>query len=202
MDLEPEYDSLIVRVVNSTTISNDEARMKKYHGCPYVLGIDIFPLDYLARDKEERELHIEVVDIILGAIENITSPDISKEDVDDYIRQIEQLTGTTIDRTISIKIALLRLAEKLCSIYGPEDSDEVAGIWRLIWQKNFHFPKEWFDNLIEIPFETVTVPVPREYDKILRIKFGDNYMTPIKEITHNYPFYKEQDKIIQEMRGN
>ena len=56
--------------------------------------------------------------------------------------------------------------------------------------------------MIEIPFETVTVPVPREYDKILRIKFGDNYMTPIKEITHNYPFYKEQDKIIQEMRGN
>ena len=129
MDLEPEYDSLIVRVVNSTTISNDEARMKKYHGCQYVLGIDIFPLDYLSRDEEERELHIEVVDIILGAVENIASPDISKEDVDDYIRQVEQLTGTTIDRTIPLKIALLRLAEKLCSIYGPEDADEVAGIW-------------------------------------------------------------------------
>ena len=166
------------------------------------MGIDIFPLDYLSRDKEERELHIEVVNIILGAIENVASPDISKEDVDDYIRQVEQLTGTAIDRTVPLKIALLRLAEKLCSIYGPEDADEVAGIWRLIWQNNFHFPKEWFDDLIEIPFETVTVPVPREYDKILRIKFGDNYMTPIKEITHNYPFYKEQDKIIQEMRGN
>ena len=42
MDLEPKYDSLIVRVVNSTSVSMDKERLDKFHGCPYVLGIDIF----------------------------------------------------------------------------------------------------------------------------------------------------------------
>ena len=109
------------------------------------------------------------------------------------------MTGVTIDRKVPVKLSLMRLAEKLCSIYGTDDADEVAGIWRLIWQENFHFPKEWFDDLIEVPFETVTIPVPKEYDRILKIKYGDNYMTPIKKITHDYPFYKTQEKIIQEM---
>ena len=55
MDLEPQYDSLIVRVVNSTSVSMDKERLYKFHGCPYVLGIDIFPMDYLSRDEEEKE---------------------------------------------------------------------------------------------------------------------------------------------------
>ena len=199
MDLEPEYDSLIVRVVNSTSISNDAKRMEKYHGCPYVLGIDIFPLDYISRDKDECQFHLEVINIILGAIDAVTSSDITEQELDSYLVQVEQLTGVTIDRKVPVKLSLMRLAEKLCSIYGTDDADEVAGIWRLIWQENFHFPKEWFDDLIEVPFETVTIPVPKEYDRILKIKYGDNYMTPIKKITHDYPFYKTQEKIIQEM---
>ena len=199
MDLEPEYDSLIVRVVNSTSISNDAKRMEKYHGCPYVLGIDIFPLDYISRDKDECQFHLEVINIILGAIDAVTSSDITEQELDSYLVQVEQLTGVTIDRKVQVKLSLMRLAEKLCSIYGTDDADEVAGIWRLIWQENFHFPKEWFDDLIEVPFETVTIPVPKEYDRILKIKYGDNYMTPIKKITHDYPFYKTQEKIIQEM---
>ena len=197
MDLEPEYDSLIVRVVNSTSISNDAKRMEKYHGCPYVLGIDIFPLDYISRDKDECQFHLEVINIILGAIDAVTSSDITEQELDSYLVQVEQLTGVTIDRKVPVKLSLMRLAEKLCSIYGTDDADEVAGIWRLIWQENF--PKEWFDDLIEVPFETVTIPVPKEYDRILKIKYGDNYMTPIKKITHDYPFYKTQEKIIQEM---
>ena len=184
MDLEPEYDSLIVRVVNSTSISNDAKRMEKYHGCPYVLGIDIFPLDYISRDKDECQFHLEVINIILGAIDAVTSSDITEQELDSYLVQVEQLTGVTIDRKVPVKLSLMRLAEKLCSIYGTDDADEVAGIWRLIWQENFHFPKEWFDDLIEVPFETVTIPVPKEYDRILKIKYGDNYMTPIKKIIY------------------
>lgn len=170
--------------------------MEKYHGCPYVLGIDIFPLDYISRDKDECQFHLEVINIILGAIDAVTSSDITEQELDSYLVQVEQLTGVTIDRKVPVKLSLMRLAEKLCSIYGTDDADEVAGIWRLIWQENFHFPKEWFDDLIEVPFETVTIPVPKEYDRILKIKYGDNYMTPIKKITHDYPFYKTQEKII------
>mgnify|MGYP003227374765 FL=1 len=69
------------------------------------------------------------------------------------------------------------------------------------YQEDFHFPKEWFSDLVEVPFETITIPIPREYDKILRLKIGDNYMTPIRQETHNYPFYKTQEKILEKKLG-
>lgn len=33
-------------------------RMKKYHGCPYVVGLDIFPLDYVPASEDERDLQV------------------------------------------------------------------------------------------------------------------------------------------------
>ncbi len=201
MDLEPQYDSLIVRVVNSTSVSMDADRMEKYHGCPYVLGIDIFPMDYLSRVPQEREMHLQLVDIILGAVDNVTSEDASPEDVQNYISQVEELLNVHIDRNRSLKSALLSMVEKLSSIYGPDESDEVTGIWRLIWQKNFVFPKEWFTDLIELPFETVTIPVPSHYHEVLKLKIGDDYMTPKRFETHNYPFYKKQEDIIYDKFG-
>lgn len=200
MDLEPEYDSLIVRVVNSTSVSMDKERMERYHGCPYVLGIDIFPMDYLSRNQEERELHVELINIILGPVDSI-STECTLEEREEYLRQVEMLTGVNIDRDKPIKIALLSLVEKLMGIYGPDDADEVTGIWRIIYQEDFHFPKEWFEDLIEIPFETVTVPVPREMHKVLALKVGRDYMTPIRQETHNYPFYKKQEDMIYEKYG-
>lgn len=201
MDLEPEYDSLIVRVVNATSVSMDADRMEKFHGCPYCLGVDIFPMDYLSRNLEERALHLELVNIILGAVDNITAPETTQEEVEAYIAQVEELLNAKIDRTRPLKSALLSMVEKLSSIYGPEDSDEVTGIWRILYQKNFVFPKEWFMNLEELPFETVTVQVPAHYHEVLRLKVGEDYMTPIREETHNYPFYKRQEDMIFEQFG-
>lgn len=40
------------------------------------------------------------------------------------------------------------------------------------------YPKEWFDNIIEMPFENMMLPVSANYDEILKLQYGD-YMTPI-----------------------
>ena len=201
MDLDPEYDSLIVRVVNSTYVSMDADRMERYHGCPYVLGIDIFPMDYLSKVPEERALHLELINIILGAVDSITAPETTQEEVETYIAQVEELLGAKIDRTRPLKSALLSMVEKLSSIYGPEESDEITGIWRIIYQNDFVFPKEWFTDLVELPFETVTVPAPAKYHEVLRLKMGEDYMTPIQIQEHNYPFYKKQEDMIFEHYG-
>lgn len=37
----------------------------------------------------------------------------------------------------------------------------------------------WYNETIELPFQDMVLPVPKEYDKILRSQFGD-YMIPVK----------------------
>lgn len=201
MDLEPEYDSIIVRVVNSTAVSMNKERLDKFHGCPYVLGIDIFPMDYLSRDEEERILQIQVIGIILGAVDVMSSEDADPVEVEDFLKNVENISGVNIDRTKPVKRELMALTEKLFCLYTRDEADEVTGLWRIVYEEGFHFPKEWFDDLIEVPFETITVPIPREYDKVLSLKVGKNYMTPIIQETHAYPFYKEQETILEQQLG-
>ena len=39
--------------------------------------------------------------------------------------------------------------------------------------------KEWYRETIILPFEDIEIPVPIDYDKVLRKQYGDDYMTPI-----------------------
>ena len=50
-----------------------------------------------------------------------------------------------------------------------------------------------------MPFENVLVPVPEKYDCILKKMHGD-YWEPIRNIAgHEYPFYKRQKEIVEEL---
>lgn len=50
----------------------------------------------------------------------------------------------------------------------------------------------WFEEMEWMPFEDFMVPVPLEYDKILRATYGD-YSVCVRNTTlHDYPFYNKQ----------
>lgn len=42
--------------------------------------------------------------------------------------------------------------------------------------------KHWYDETIYLPFEDIQMPVPKDYDKILSLQYGD-YMKPVKAPT-------------------
>ena len=45
------------------------------------------------------------------------------------------------------------------------------------------FDRDIFDETIWLDFEDIKAPAPAAYDRMLRIIFGDNYMTPIHAAT-------------------
>ena len=63
-----------------------------------------------------------------------------------------------------------------------------------------HFKKEWYDDIIYMPFNGFQMPVPKEYDKILKGIYGD-YMTPVRgTASHSYPKFKSQVEIFEQWR--
>lgn len=61
---------------------------------------------------------------------------------------------------------------------------------------------EWFDEMRYVPFEHVRIPVPGNYDEVLKAQFGD-YMTPSQvKGGHDYPFYAEMEKeLVKQIRA-
>lgn len=59
-----DWDEAFVRVVNDTKVDFTEEHLKEWHGCPWIVGVDIFPLDALPDNEEEKEALLALTDAL------------------------------------------------------------------------------------------------------------------------------------------
>lgn len=191
-----DFDQLLARVVNSRTVNMNPEFLEKYHGCPYCCGVDIFITDRLPRNPEQNEIMYQLMYASGGLARYWKESDEVTADMWESLTAVEKGTGRTIDRTKNIPNQLYNLCEAICMMFQDEDADEVAMAVNLTQNREaYTIPSEYYKSYIEVPFETITIPVPIGYQEILVKRYGPNYMTPIKRWgTHDYPFYKSQEK--------
>lgn len=203
MNTDADNDNAIARIINGRNINCDGIHLEKFHGFPYVAGIDIFPLDYIAADEEDDKFQCDLIDIVWTVeklarnIENKCN-EINLEkapaELELRLRQVEELCGVTIDRNKSIAQQLLRLVDKLSGLYTENEADYITLMHVWLGNKSYKFPKNYYREEVRVPFENIDIPVPAEYEAILKIKYGD-YMIPVHNWdSHEYPFYVKQKK--------
>lgn len=197
-----DYTNMVARVVNGDKLHLNEYELKKFHDCPFSVGVDIFPIDYIPRGKEDEELQKQLIYIVLSTaklLENKANfDDKIMHDINFNVDRIEQLCGVRLVKDDTLLTQLNELGIKLCSMYGADESDYVTSMVDLVNGWDYYVPKECYDSVIYMPFENIEIPVPVGYDKILTTKYGD-YMTPVNNGGgHSYPFYKRQLKILKE----
>ena len=182
-------------ICNATTISNDEQRLKRFYGCPYMLGLDIFPLDYVSKNKEEVAMQEEVYKIVAGLIVLMKKEE-NTEEIELMLCNIEDICKIEIDRNRNILQQLYRLLDLICQMYGEKEAEELT-LWSMILRdKKFRLKKEWYDKPIKMQFEQMQLYVPREYDKVLHEMYGA-WRNPVKfSASHIYPCYKKQEEIL------
>ena len=44
---DPEHDNVKARIITGRSMNFSKEYLDKFHNCPYVVGIDIFPIDYI-----------------------------------------------------------------------------------------------------------------------------------------------------------
>ena len=201
-DGEREFWNLLMRVVRGDRIDYTPEVLRKYHGCPYVVGIDIFPIDYVCPDPVKEEERRKLVGAIFstGNLLDCEVPP-SKKEMEELIREIERLTGKRVDRKGDIKLQLYRIADSYASMYGPEGCSEVVLMPYWVMYENHKYKLDWFKTAIDIPFETTTLKAPAMYDAVLRVEYGD-YMRIVKGGgTHDYPAYGLQEDIVLKELG-
>ncbi len=195
-----DYSNLIARVVNSHFVEFNEERLTRFHGCPYVVGVDIDILDYKSPNPEEDELQLQLVDIVLESllvIQGYENDEVSIDELRPFLDQVTDLCNVRLNYDVSVKQQLRVLSEYLCMLYTRDEATEVQGlIYRISNRPNYSMPKEWFEDVIYMPFEgVIEVPVPKGYDAFLRLEYGDQYMTPIRGGNgRDYPFYQGQER--------
>lgn len=202
---EEEWPHFCARVTNARTVSTTEERLSQFHGCPFVIGVDIFPLDYIPRDKDAANLQktlLGMIRDILPLAEFLRRDENgekgiaerrqeSRETLEAGIAALETCCKVCIDRKGPVENQLLRLYDRICMMYGEEDGDILTSYPEYIKGEGFFLQKEWFGEK-QMQFENLQIMVPAGYDHILTELYGD-YMEPVQSGSdHQYPFYREQ----------
>ena len=188
----------LTSVMNTKYIITDVSERKKFYGCPYICGVDIFPLDYIPSDEEELSVFRNLYTIIYSTAREYYQ--YSKEELEEYLKRIEEMCNTKIDREGNIPNQLWLLLDKVAGIFGEDECEYLTYLpTNICYDAELKYKKEWFKSAKRFPFEYISVPLPNGYDELLKVTYSD-YMKYDKQRgrAHDYPFYKKQEEFLME----
>lgn len=188
-----------LRIINTSEINFDKAFLERYHGCPYLCGVDIFPLDGVPEDTDEWELLQSIARLLIDGVDIIKKG--NSNDTSSFLYEVENACGVKLDRTGNIIKQLMRLVDSLAKSYSIVESSQVATLCMYCYgyQKTPR-NKNWYSDIVYVKYEGIEIPIPNGSHEILRALYGDDYMTPIRGgQLHDYPFFEKQKKGAQRL---
>ena len=199
----------ITRINNTHMADFNPDYLAAHYSFPYTVGLDLYPLDYVPRSKEEYDSAIRIYKYILGVcvkykMENwkdFTPPSPGYEviNLDEAYASLYEVTGVRIDKNGDVLRQLNNLAVNIASYTKGKDADNVACMAHMVFDhNNMIFPKDAFAKRTEVPFESGSVYIPSGYDTVLKINYGPGYMTPDPRSPHDYPYYKKQERWVRD----
>lgn len=196
-----------LRVNNSWYTQMKEEFLERFHYCPYATGVDIYVLDKVPTDPLDQEV-IKVLHQVVRYLSQQTDhryeavygqkSELTPEELEEILCDLEEFTGEKINREEKISPQLTHLAHVISSMYNDTNSRIISrmSLWAVEpWRENM--PIECFSKFKRVPFENTTIPIPEDYDTILRLTYGDDYMTPKRGPgigAHQPDFFTQQEK--------
>ncbi len=202
-EYEEPWMSVHNRWNTDTGESAEEAELtRRYYGNPFRCGIDIMPLDYVPADEGENQIFLKLYEAVYNVARLYAEHERAGK-LDGLLADIEELSGQTLPRGESCKSALWDLADRIAQMYTRDESRGVALLGTMIVSTHEKVrPCALYDETVFLPFEFLEVPVPVGYEEVLVAEYGESWRTPkMGTATHDYPFYKSQEQLIQRING-
>lgn len=146
--------------------------------------------------KADTQLHL--INLILTAASSIPEEPPYSSEVIQLAKSFENMCNVKFNMNNRLVHEFKKLLDIVSQNCNPKDSSEVCSMIDLACGWDYHIPVEAYRSWTMMPFEYTTIPVPDGYDYILKVKYGDNYMTPVQGGgSHDYPFYKKQENSLK-----
>ena len=138
-------------------------------GTGYHMGIfiDIFPYDAVPDKDDVRAAQFETRKYLLGKMLGITK---GWDIIHPFSSFVNLMKRPSLKR-------VFREYEDIFRNNKIEDNCFVSCLSFQVDLKHFLRDKHWYDETMYLPFEDMMMPLPKDYDRILKQQYGD-YMTP------------------------
>ncbi|MBR4677196.1 MAG: LicD family protein [Bacteroidales bacterium] len=172
-DENAEISAARIRNSNTTGCTKWEFDNLKIASHNKGIFVDISPLFYVSDNEKIRNTQKHKLDELWSAIRgwNATTS-IEHGNTTSYSKYIPDWLSASNNYTIG------DLKQKYMDECN-QSKGELIGMTSFRTHNNkLMWPKEWFDDVVEIPFEDTTILCPKMYDEILSRTYGD-WRTPV-----------------------
>ena len=154
--------------------------------CNQGICIDIFPLDCVS-DKKTMERRCRIEGYLRKLRSTTTLPRTRNPR-----RFILSVISWIVRKTLG-NVLISRIRESIYRFYDRRNTGVVGLLtFRLDYEKCW-WEQSCFDNIIEVPYEYIDMPIPAEYDKILSVQYGD-WQKPVKGASQHTEIFFDVDR--------
>ena len=195
---EPEYGEMIGRIINSEVIDYNNAHLAQYYGCPYTVGVDIFPIDSVYDNEEQENDRKNRAQKVASAIGYVDKGEVKAAECQKLLREIERENHIILHRHNNLHQQLMILLDKIYAECASEDTRNVAIMTFFVSYGNHRFKRALFANRVRLEFENLFLWAPARYEEILSIEYGDFLNVNKAGGMHDYPVYIDQERTLRE----
>ncbi len=183
----PAYPYMIARICDCRyVIETDNEK-----DCGMGAFVDIYPMDGVGNTLDECAAKMRKSSPYASLCFLSTRLRCEKGNTKSKLRLLIKLPAFLVAKLVG-KRYFMRKLESFAQQCDPNSQYIACVVWEPEGLKGV-FPKTWFVDTVDVPFEGYTFKAPKEYDKILRQIYGDYMQLPPEEdrIAHHfYHIYK------------
>ena len=172
--------------------------LRKYQEYPFIASVDIFVIDELSKKPEEEQRRKRVLMGFLAILNRLKKNPEKNEIFQEELKKLENLISVHFDRDLPLEKQLYKEIERELIQYNGKDSERLACIPWYILHEDCSYPKTAFEKRKRVPFYTASLPVPEDYDAVLRAEYGDYHRRVRAGGAHNYPYFKKFKGMLQQ----
>lgn len=170
-----ETDETFTRNCFATLVDTSMTLIKNYQQdlkIPHGVAFDIFPIDPRPNKKSQKYLQYFWC-IIYSLFRAQTIPE-----KHGGVLALGSKILLGIFRSYKLRKKIWKFAQKRMTQYKIEDCDNICELCAGPLIMKNEYPKELFENSVDVEFEGYKFKAMEGYDKYLKIAFGEDYMTP------------------------
>jgi len=191
------------KVVGRNGFCFEKEHLRRFHNFPYIACVDIFVLDYVYRDAEKEQKRRELCLYMLAVADSVVERRMTRADIEQRMNMLEERCGYKLRRMedpVDLRRYLYGEVERIFALVPEDEADKLTQLFPFgLKGEHFQFPKEYYAETVYLPYEYISMPVPKMYDKMLRQRYGD-YVRLVKTAgAHDYPFFEGQKKNLQKV---
>lgn len=155
-------------IISDGYMVSDDMYLQRFHGCPYKVAVCVAAIDGVPDNSNQEAMRVTYVHGLLDTARVMPEVAPYDEETLKIVDEWRQISDIVINTNMNLKREFTRCADVVAMACGNQESERVRIFAEMQEDIDRTYQRKWFDQAVEVPFDTITISVPSGYKEILQ----------------------------------